>query len=62
VGDNLTAELIATGASAQELRDAHAWVVNDESLANELEPFPRGGAAELVEILRPLEGIYIDED
>ena len=56
VGDNLAAELIATGASAQELRDAHAWVVNDEALVNELKPFPRGRVAELVEILRPLEG------
>ena len=62
VGDNLAAELIATGASEQDLREARAWVVNDEALLNELKPFPRGRVADLVEILRPLEGIYADED
>jgi hypothetical protein len=62
VGDNLAAELIATGASEQDLREARAWVVNDEALLNELKPFPRGRVADLVEILRPLEGIYTDED
>jgi hypothetical protein len=61
VGDNLAAELIATGASEQDLREARAWVVNDEALLNELKPFPRGRVADLVEILRPLEGIYADE-
>lgn len=61
-GNNLAAELIATGASEQELREAHAWVVNDEALLNELRPFPGGRVADLVEILRPVEGIYDDED
>jgi hypothetical protein len=61
VGDNLAAELIATGASGQELREARACVVTDGALLNELKPFPRGRVADLVEILRPLEGIYADE-
>lgn len=39
VGDSLATELAATGASEEELREARAWVVNDEPLINELRPF-----------------------
>lgn len=55
VDDSLAAELAATGASEEELREAYAWVVNDEALVNDLRPFPKGRVAELAEILRPLE-------
>lgn len=62
VGDSLATELAATEASEEELREARAWVVNDEALINELRPFPTGRVASLVKILRPLEGIAVDEN
>lgn len=62
VGDSLAAELAGTGATEEELHEARAWVVNDEALVKEARPFPTGRVASLVEILRPLEGVAVDEN
>ena len=51
VDDHMVAELLATGASEEELREAWTWANSDEALVNEQRPFPTGRAAELVEIL-----------
>jgi len=51
VDDSLAFELIATGATEPELREAATWFVNDEALANELRSLPSGRIAQLVEIL-----------
>lgn len=59
VDDQLAAEIAATGATEEELREAHAWVENDEPLVNELRPLPTGRVAQLAEILRP---DWLDED
>jgi len=32
--DDVIAEIIATGATPEELAEAHAWLANDESLMN----------------------------
>lgn len=62
VDDNTAAELVATGSTEQELREAHAWLNEDEALVGELRPLPSGRVAELVEILRPVEGLDDEEE
>ena len=62
IDDSLAAELVATGASEEDLRTAHAWVVNDEAFVNDMQPYPKGRAAELIDILRQIEGISLDAD
>jgi hypothetical protein len=59
VGDVTIAEIIGTGATAEELAEAQAWIVNDEPLMNAGRPLPSGRIGELVEILEELE---TDED
>jgi hypothetical protein len=51
VGDSVVAEIIATGASAEELSEAHAWLANDEPLMNAGRPLPDGRVARLVDIM-----------
>jgi len=55
VDDVLATELAATGASEEELREAYAWLYNDESPINELRPLPKGRLAKLVDILESFE-------
>jgi len=51
VGDTVIAEIIATGASAEELSEAHAWLANDEPLMNAGRPLPGGSVARLVDVM-----------
>jgi hypothetical protein len=54
--DDVTiAEIIGTGATAEELAEAQAWIDNDEALMNAGKPLPSGRVGELVEILTELE-------
>jgi hypothetical protein len=55
VDDVTIAEIIATGATADELAEAQAWIVNDEALMNAGKPLPSGRVRELVDILAELE-------
>jgi hypothetical protein len=55
VDDAIVTEVLATGATAQELAQAQAWVANDEALINAGTPLPAGRLARLVEILETLE-------
>jgi hypothetical protein len=57
--DVAIAEIIGTGATAEELAEAQAWIANDEPLMNAGRPLPKGRVGELVEILEELEQ---DED
>jgi len=59
VDDVTIAEIIGTGASADELAEAQAWIVNDDPLLNAGKPLPSGRARELIDILAELEP---DED
>lgn len=61
VDDNLVAELALTGATERELREAQAWMTNDEALVNEFRPLPSGRVEELVRILDSLQGPDPDE-
>ena len=50
------AEIAASGASAEELREAAAWLDNDEALVNEGLPLPGPRVAALIEVLKePVE-------
>jgi hypothetical protein len=59
VDDVTIAEIIGTGATAEELAEAQAWTVNDDPLLNAGKPLPSGRVRELIDILAELEA---DED
>jgi hypothetical protein len=61
--DDVTiAEIIGTGASAEELAEAKAWLANDEPLINELRPLAHGRVRELVDILSEIEETGEEDD
>jgi hypothetical protein len=54
--DDVTiAGIIATGATAEELAEAHAWLDNDELLINAGKHLPSGRVGRLVEIIAAKE-------
>jgi hypothetical protein len=59
VDDVTIAEIIGTSATAEELAEAQAWIVNDDPLLNDGKPLPSGRVRELIDILAELEP---DED
>jgi hypothetical protein len=61
--DDVTiAEIIATGASADELAQAHAWLGNDEALINAGKRLPAGRVGQLVEIVAAIEQEEADQE
>jgi hypothetical protein len=55
VDDATVAEIIATGATADELAEAQAWIVNDEPLVNTGKPLPCRRVGQIVDILAEFE-------
>jgi hypothetical protein len=53
--DAVIAEIIATGATAEELAEARAWLANDEPLMNAGRPLATGRVRTLIEILAELD-------
>ena len=54
--DDVTiAQIIATGATVEELAEAQAWLANDEPMMNSGRPLATGRVRELVDILADLE-------
>jgi hypothetical protein len=53
--DVTVANVIATGATLQELAEAHAWLTNDEALINAGKHLPSGRVGQLVEIIAAKE-------
>lgn len=53
VDEAFLAEIVATGATPEELAQAWAWVNSDEALIGEGRPHPTGRVAELVDLLAP---------
>lgn len=54
--DDVTiAEIIGTGATAEELAEAQAWTINDDPLLNAGKPLPTGRVRELIDFLAELE-------
>ena len=49
------AQIIGTGATAEDLAEAQAWLANDEPMINDLRPLAQGRVRELVDILSELE-------
>jgi hypothetical protein len=60
--DDITiARIIATGATAEELAEAKAWITNDEPLINAGKPLAKGRVGELVDILTEIDWAEEDE-
>ena len=55
VDDAAVAEIIATGATTDELAEALAWMANDEPMMNAGRPLATGRVRALVDILSELE-------
>jgi hypothetical protein len=55
VDDVAIAQIIGTGATAEELAEAQAWIANDDPLLNAGKPLPTGRVRELIDILAELE-------
>jgi len=55
VDDVTIAQIIAAGATVDELAEAQAWLANDEPLLNSGRPLATGRVRELVDILAELE-------
>ena len=58
VEDTLATEIVAMGATFQELVEAWAWINSDEALMNEGRPLPAARMAELIALLE----VEQDED
>ena len=59
VDDVTIAEIIGTGATAEELVEARAWLANEDALTDAGKPPPSGRVRELIDILAELA---TDED
>jgi hypothetical protein len=59
VDDVTIAEIIGTGATAEELAEALAWIANEDAMLDAGKPPPKGRVCELIDILAELE---TDED
>jgi hypothetical protein len=55
VDDVTIANIIAIGATTDELAEAQAWMANDEPMMNAGRPLATGRVRELVDILAELE-------
>ncbi|MET3791091.1 hypothetical protein [Aquamicrobium terrae] len=55
VDEELVAELMTTGASADELREAWAWLNSDEALMGIGRPLPGSRVGELIDLLEPAD-------
>jgi len=60
--DVVTAKIIATGATPEELAEAHAWLANDEPLMNAGRPLPSGRVARVVDIVAAISEEEEQED
>jgi hypothetical protein len=60
VDDEIAAELVATGGTEEELKEAYVWVENDEAMVNDMKPMPKARVARLVEVLRTRDA-YAEE-
>jgi hypothetical protein len=55
VDDVTIAQIIGINATADELAEAQAWIVNDDPLLNAGRPLATGRVRELVDMLAELE-------
>jgi hypothetical protein len=62
VDDVTIAEIIGTGATAEELAEAQAWIANADALLDGGKPPPTGRVRELIDILTEIESEEDVED
>ena len=55
VDDIIVAEILGTGATAEELAEAQAWLSNNEPLMNSGRPLATGRVSRLIEILEDID-------
>lgn len=55
VDEQLISEIMTTGASIEELREAWGWLHGDEALMGAGRPLPGTRVGELMELLEPDE-------
>ena len=55
VDDFIVTDIVGTGATVQELAEAHAWFCSDEAMMNDGRPLAGGRVGQLVEILQDIE-------
>jgi len=55
INDGTIAQIIATGATREELAEAYAWTANDEPLMNAGRPRASGRVGRLVELLSRMQ-------
>jgi hypothetical protein len=55
VDTSLVAEILAIGASPEELAEAYAWITNDGALMNIGRPLASNRVGHLIDILEPAE-------
>jgi hypothetical protein len=53
--DSVVAEIIATGATPEELAQARAWLDSDEALMNTGKPLPTGRIADIIDVVAAQE-------
>ncbi|MER8373218.1 hypothetical protein [Mesorhizobium sp. M1409] len=53
VDDATIAEIITSGASLEELREAWAWAFGDEAWMNQGRPLPGTRVAALIDLIEP---------
>ena len=59
VDDVTITQIIGTGATAEELAEAEAWIANEDALLDAGKPPPTGRVREVIDILAEFE---TDED
>jgi uncharacterized membrane protein YkvA (DUF1232 family) len=55
VDDIVVAEILGTGATAEELAEAQAWLSNNEPLMNSGRPLATGRVTRLIEIIEDID-------
>ena len=53
--DTVVAQIIATGATKEELAEAYAWMQSDEALMNAGRPLPSGRVGQIIAVLQAVE-------
>ena len=61
VDDSVILEIVATGATREELEEAMAWLYADDAMTREAHHRPHGVVAQLCEILERPE-VEVDRD
>jgi hypothetical protein len=59
--DRLIADILATGATAEEFARARAWLENDEAPINAGEALPSGTVAQVIDLIETAEAARREE-